>query len=70
MAYMDTERALENLIRSKGFSDAFVIITDKSVNITVQSEQLTEQDVAKILDVAMRETGRSADEIVVQAKSA
>ncbi len=68
--YMNAEKSLENLIRNKGYSDAFVIVTDKSVNITVQAEELTEQDVAKILDVAMRETGRGAEEIVVQAKSA
>lgn len=68
--YMNTEKSLENLIRNRGYSDAFVIVTDKSVNITVQAEELTDQDVAKILDIAMRETGRSAEEIVVQAKSA
>ena len=67
--YMNTEKSLENLIRNKGYSDAFVIVTDKSVNITVQAAELTDQDVAKILDIAMRETGRGAEEIVVQAKS-
>ena len=68
--YMNMEKSLENLIRNKGYSDAFVIVTDKSVNITVQAKELTEQDVARILDVAMRETGRGAEDIVVQAKSA
>ena len=68
--YMNTEKSLENLIRNRGYSDAFVIVTDKSVHITIQAEELTDQDVAKILDIAMRETGRSAEEIVVQAKSA
>ena len=66
---MNTEKSLENLIRNKGYSDAFVIVTDKSVNITVQAAELTDQVVAKILDIAMRETGRGAEEIVVQAKS-
>lgn len=68
--YMDMEKSLENLIRSKGYSDAFVIITDKSVNVTVQAESLNDQDAAKILDVVMRETGRNADGVVIQAKSA
>lgn len=68
--YMDMEKSLENLIRSKGYSDAFVIVTDKSVNVTVQAESLNDQDAAKILDIVMRETGRNADGIVVQAKSA
>ncbi len=68
MEYMNMEKSLENLIRNKGFSDAFVIITDKSVNVTVQADSLNEQDAAKIFDVVMRETGRNAEEIVIQAK--
>ena len=68
--YMNMEKSLENLIRNKGYSDAFVIVTDKSVNITVQAKELSDQDVARILDVAMRETGRGAEDIVVQTKSA
>ena len=66
--YMDMEKSLENLIRSKGYSDAFV--TDKSVNVTVQADSIDDQDAARILDIVMRETGRNADGIVVQAKSA
>ena len=68
--YMDMEKSLENLIRSKGYSDAFVIVTDKSVNVTVQADSIDDQDAARILDIVMRETGRNADGIVVQAKSA
>ena len=67
---MDMEKSLENLIRSKGYSDAFVIVTDKSVNVTVQADSIDDQDAARILDIVMRETGRNADGIVVQAKSA
>ena len=70
MQYMEMEKSLENLIRSKGYSDAFVIITDKSVNVTVQADSLDDQDAARILDVVMRETGRNADGVVIQAKSA
>ena len=66
--YMDMEKSLENLIRSKGYSDAFVIVTDKSVNVTVQADSIDDQDAARILDIVMRETGRNADGIVVQAK--
>ena len=67
---MEMQKSLENLIRSKGYSDAFVIITDKSVNVTVQADSLDDQDAARILDVVMRETGRNADGVVIQAKSA
>ncbi|MCI8285280.1 MAG: SpoIIIAH-like family protein [Firmicutes bacterium] len=70
LEYMSMEKSIESLIRNKGFTDALVIITDRSVNITVQAESLTDGDVAKILDIAIRETGRTADDIVVQTKSA
>ena len=46
--YMDMEKSLENLIRSKGYSDAFVIVTDKSVNVTVQADSIDDQDAARI----------------------
>ena len=45
--YMDMEKSLENLIRSKGYSDAFVIVTDKSVNVTVQADSIDDQDAAE-----------------------
>lgn len=69
LEYMETEKSIESLIRNKGFTDAFVLITDKSVNVTIQTDTLSERDAAKILDVVLRETGRSVDDVVIQAKA-
>lgn len=69
LEYMETEKSVESLIRNKGFTDAFVLITDRSVNVTVQAETLSDRDAAKILDIVLRETGRSVDDIVIQAKA-
>ncbi len=69
MEYMETEKAIESLIRNKGYTDAFVIITDRSVNVTVQTDSLKDEDVAKILDIVIRETGRDAEGIVIQVKN-
>ncbi len=66
--YMNTEKVMENLIVNKGFAEAFVIMTDTSVNVTVNKAELSQSDVAKIMDVVIRETGRSTDQIVVQNK--
>ncbi|NLY71064.1 MAG: SpoIIIAH-like family protein [Clostridiales bacterium] len=66
--YMNTEKVVENLIENKGFADALVIMTDTSVNVTVNKQDLTQSDVAKILDIVMRETNRTADQIVIQSK--
>lgn len=66
--YMNTEKVMENLIVNKGFAEAFVIMTDTSVNVTVNKEDLSQSDVAKIIDVVIRETGRSAEQVVIQHK--
>lgn len=66
--YMNKENEIESLIENKGFSEALVIITDTSVNISVKKQELSQADVAKIMDIAMRETGRTAEEIVIQSK--
>ncbi len=69
LEYMEKEKNIESLIRNKGFTDAFVLITDRSVSVTVQTDTLSERDAAKILDIVIRETGRSVDDVVIQAKA-
>ena len=66
--YMNKEKVVENLIKNKGFTDALVLITDNSVNVTVNKQEITQADVAKICDIVMRETGREASQIVIQSK--
>ena len=66
--YMNKENEIESLIENKGFSEALVIITDTSVNISVKKQELSQADVAKIMDIAIRETGRKAEEIAIQSK--
>ena len=66
--YMNTENEMESLIENKGFTEALVVITDTSVNISVKKQDLSQSDVAKIMDIAIRETGRKAEEIVIQSK--
>lgn len=66
--YMNKEKVIENLIKNKGFTDALVLMTDNSVNITVNKQEITQSDVAKICDIVMRETGRDASQIVIQSK--
>ncbi len=63
---MNKEKIIESLIKGKGFEDAVVFITDKSVYVTVKSNDMTNADVAKILDVVNRETEISIDNIKIQ----
>ncbi len=68
MGYMETELAIESLIDSKGLPDSFVLITESSISVTVDQQELDTNTVAKICDIVMRETGKPADKIVIQSK--
>ena len=68
MEYMNQEKTIENLLRNKGFADAYVVITDNAVNVTINKEELTQEDIAKALDIVIRETGRPAAQVVIQNK--
>ncbi|MDO5414211.1 MAG: SpoIIIAH-like family protein [Bacillota bacterium] len=67
--YMDQEATIETLIKNKGLPDTFVVISDGGINITVNSEDLDQNTVSKICEIVMRQTGRNADEIVLQEAS-
>ena len=66
--YMEKELAVESLIKSKNLPSSYVVITEGSVSVTVDKQELDTNTVAKICDIVMRETGRSADKIVIQSK--
>lgn len=65
---MNKEKIIENLIKAKGFEEALVFITDHSVNVIVDAEVLTDSDMAKILDIVMRETKVPYDNIKILNK--
>jgi stage III sporulation protein AH len=65
---MNKEKIVESLIKSKGFEEAVVFITDENVYVTVQSQKLIQSDIAKILDIVTRETKYSLDNITIQNK--
>ena len=66
--YMETELAIESIIAQKNLPDSFVLITESSINVTVDQQELDTNTVAKICDIVMRETGKSADKIIIQSK--
>lgn len=66
--YMNKEKLIENIISTKGLPECLVLMSDNAVNITVNKQDLTQSDVAKISDIVMRETGRDASQIVIQSK--
>ncbi len=61
---IEKETAAESMIKSKGFSEAYVRIDDETVDVVVDSaEQLTEKQAAQIEDIVKRKTGLPSDKI-------
>ena len=62
---MESELNTENLIRAKGFEEVIVSMHNGSDNVIVDADALTDEQVAQILDIVLRETGESAENIKV-----
>lgn len=66
-SYTLKEAQIENLVTAKGYSDCVAFMGDESVSVVVStpSGELTAEDVAKITDITMSETGFSASGIKI-----
>ena len=62
---MEIELTVENLVRGKGFDDVIVSMHAGSVNVIVGAESLGDEQVAQILDIVLRETGESAENVKI-----
>ncbi len=60
---IERETAAEAMIEAKGFKEVYVRIDDDTVDVVVDSPELTEAEVAKIEDIVKRKTGVSSDKI-------
>lgn len=68
-AYTLQEAQIENLVTAKGYADCVAFMGEDSVSIVVSTEtgELTAADVAKIMDIAVAETGLGASGIKIMA---
>ncbi len=62
-----SEAQVENLVMAKGYGDCVCFISNNSVSVVVSAtaEGLNENDIAKIVEIVMEETGLSADRIKI-----
>jgi len=60
---IERETAAEALIEAKGFAEAYVRISDSGVDVIVCRDQLTEADLAQIMDIIKRKTGMNETQI-------
>ena len=65
----EKELTIEGLIKAKGFEEALVFITEENAKIVVSKDELTEQDVVKILDIVMGETNLDSSNIKIMKKN-
>lgn len=66
-AFTMSEAQVENLVTAKGYGDCVCFISENSVSVVVSATEagLNENDVAKIVEIVMEETGLSADRIKI-----
>ncbi len=61
----EKEVAAETLLQAKGFTDVIVSITDTSVDVVVNQQELTDPQLAQIEDIVKRKTGSAGNNIVI-----
>jgi len=55
--HKETESTVESLIKSKGYEDAVVFMSDGSVSAVIKAASLTQQDATKICEIISKQTG-------------
>lgn len=65
----EKELTIEGLIKAKGFEEALVFLTADDAKIVVGKEELTEQDVVKILEIVLSETDLDAENVNIMKKN-
>ena len=61
----ETETAIENLIKARGFSDAVCYINNAQANVVVKAESLDEMQVALITEIVAEQTSIPPEKIKV-----
>ena len=67
---MEQEFSIENKIKARGFIDAAVLFKNGMVSVIIDGDSLTDEDVAKILDIVKNETGIAAEQIRISLNNA
>lgn len=62
---METELALEGLIKAKGFEDVVISTSATNINVIVKSAELQEAEVAQICDIIEGQTDYTLDNIKI-----
>ncbi len=68
-AYTLAESQIENLVTAKGYADCVAFMSDESISVVVSKDgaELSDEDVARIMDITKTETGYPASSIKIMA---
>lgn len=61
----ETETAIENLIRAKGFEDAVCYINNGTANVVVKAESIDSSDAAQISEIVTEQSGIESEKIKI-----
>ncbi|MBQ1818394.1 MAG: SpoIIIAH-like family protein [Clostridia bacterium] len=62
---MEKEFTIESRIRGKGFTDAAASVKDGSASVVIDGASLSDEEVARILDIIIAETGLPASAVSI-----
>ncbi len=65
----ESETAIENMVKAKGYADCVAFVDDAGVRVVVKSEGLEADGVAKIKDIVIEQTGVRATDIKISNKN-
>lgn len=65
---MEAEFTIESLVLAKGFEDVAVTFHKGSVNVIIDTDTLSQEQVAQILNIVLAETGEPASNIKISAR--
>lgn len=66
---MEKEFSIESQIRGKGFLDAAATYQGNTISVVIDGESLSNEEVARILDIVMTETGLPASAVKISLGS-
>ena len=66
---IETEAAVEEMIKAKGFEECIAVMTDGGINVVVKSPGLLTADVAQITEIVMEQTGLSPEDIKIVGRT-
>lgn len=61
----ETETAIENLIRAKGFEDAVCYINNGRANVVVKADSIDSSDAARISEIVSEQSGIESEKIKI-----